>query len=207
MVAAVVAWVFDRRRHRREIEDREAEFEERIRDLRERQTAQVQRLERERDRIERTGHLQLADDLLDVLDDFDNALASYDELADEHREGLKMMRRKLRRTLEQHGIDRIEPSESEAFDPEIHEALRAVDPDDAEPGTVVKCHRLGYRFGERVLRPAAVDVAVGRDADEPEADSPEEADLSETGGEAEGKESHTPEQAVETAEPENETIK
>jgi len=165
---AVVYWT--RRSYRTELQETRDEFREQIRDLRERQTAQVERLERERDRIEHTGHLDLAGDLLDALDDFDNVLGEED-IDEDLREGLELIRRKLVRTLESHGIDRLEPSERDQFDPEHHEALRAVDPDDAEPGTVVACHRAGYRFEERTLRPAAVDVAVGRDSDE-DTDSP-----------------------------------
>jgi len=166
LVLAGIAAVVNHRRWRRRLEEREAELEERIRGLQERQTAQVERLERERDRIEETGHLEMADDLLSVLDDFDNALANYEDLDDEDREGLEMIRRKLRRTLDDHGIERIEPEEADEFDPERHKALRAVDPEEADPGTVVRTHRSGYRFEDRVLRPAAVDVAVGRDSEE-----------------------------------------
>lgn len=162
VAAAAIYWV--RRSYRSELRDTRDEFREQIRELRERQTAQIDRLERERDRIERTGHLELADDLLDALDDFDNVLRE-ENIGDDLGEGLKLVRRKLLRTLESHGIERLEPSEHDQFDPEHHEALRAIDPDDAEPGTVVACHRAGYQFEDRTLRPAAVDVAVGRDSD------------------------------------------
>lgn len=174
--AAAVYWL--RRSHRTELQETREDFRQQIRELRERQTAQVERLERERDRIERTGHLELAEDLLDAVDDFDNVLRE-ESIDDDLREGLEMIRRKLVRTLESHGIDRLEPSEHDPFEPEHHEALRAVDPDDAEPGTVVACHRAGYRFEDRTLRPAAVDVAVGRDSDGA-TDSPDDSSGAET---------------------------
>jgi molecular chaperone GrpE len=171
--AAAVYWV--RRSYRAELQTTREDFREQIRELRERQTAQVERLERERKRIERTGHLDLADDLLDALDDFDNVLQE-ENLDEDLQEGLELIRRKLVRTLESHGIDRVEPSEHDQFDPEHHEALRAVDPDNAEPGTVVACHRAGYQFEDRTLRPAAVDVAVGRESgDTDRTDTPAES--------------------------------
>lgn len=201
LAVAGIALVVNHRRWRRDFEDREAELEERIRDLQERQTAQVERLKRERRRIEETGHLDFAEDLLDVLDDFDNALREFDELDDNHREGLEMTRRKLIRTLEAHDIERIEPESAESFDPEVHEALRAVDPEEADPDTVVQCHRPGYRYGDRILRPAAVDVAVGRSSTDESDDEPAESEPTDTDQRDAVEESPAPdqeEQAVES---------
>ncbi len=162
VAAAAGLFVVVRRRHRTELDERQRDYEQTLRDLRERQTSQVQRLDRERERIERTAHLDLAEDLLAALDDFDSVLEA-ESLDDDLEQGLEMIRRKLVGTLADHGIERVEPEPADEFDPERHEALRAVDPDDAEPGTVVACHRPGYRFDDRLLRPAAVDVAVGRE--------------------------------------------
>ena len=174
LLAAILVVVVLRQRagHRRRLGQQRREFEQRIRSLQEEQTAQIRRLRRERDRIEETGHLGLVEELVDALDDLDKAIEHADN-PEQFRSGVEMTHKKILSTLEAHGVEPIEPAPADAFDPKRHEALRAVDPDDAEPGTVVHLHRRGYRFEERVIRPAAVDVAVGRETDSAPADTPE----------------------------------
>ena len=45
------------------------------------------------------------------------------------------------------------------FDPSLHEAVSQVETDDVPEGQVVQQLRKGYKFGDRLLRPASVVVA------------------------------------------------
>lgn len=75
-------------------------------------------------------------------------------------EGVELTDRELAKTLEKHGVRRIE-AKGQKFDPNLHQAMYEV-PDPTSPsGTVVQVMQEGYAIGERVLRPALVGVAKG----------------------------------------------
>ncbi len=68
--------------------------------------------------------------------------------------------RDLLKTLERHGIRKLEPK-GEKFDPNLHQAMFEI-PDPSVPnGTVREVVQSGYVIGDRVLRPALVGVAKG----------------------------------------------
>jgi molecular chaperone GrpE len=95
-------------------------------------------------------------------------------------EGVELTERDLLKTLERHGVRRIDP-QGEKFDPNLHQAMfEAPDPVVAK-GMVSKVVQSGYKIGERVLRPALVGVSAG-------APKTPEAPASDAGnGAAEGK--------------------
>lgn len=75
-------------------------------------------------------------------------------------EGIELTERDLLKTLERHGIRKIEPK-GEKFDPNLHQAMFEV-PDPSVPnGTVREVVQSGFVIGDRVLRPALVGVAKG----------------------------------------------
>jgi molecular chaperone GrpE len=75
-------------------------------------------------------------------------------------EGIQLTERDLLKTLERHGIRRLEPK-GEKFDPNLHQAMFEV-PDPSVPnGTVREVVQSGFVIGDRVLRPALVGVAKG----------------------------------------------
>ncbi|MHB2166552.1 nucleotide exchange factor GrpE [Alsobacter sp. R-9] len=75
-------------------------------------------------------------------------------------EGIELTERDLLKTLERHGIRKIEPK-GEKFDPNLHQAMFEV-PDPSVPnGTVREVMQAGFVIGDRVLRPALVGVAKG----------------------------------------------
>lgn len=91
--------------------------------------------------------------LLPVLDDV--------ERAREHGEvtgGFKSVADALDTSLAKLGLERYgEPGD--AFDPMLHEAVTHQHSDDVTEATCVSVMRPGYRFAERLLRPAMVAVA------------------------------------------------
>ncbi len=98
--------------------------------------------------------------LLDGLDDLERVLATPAEATtvEALHEGVELVERKLRKELADAGLERIE-AEGEPFDPRVHDALLTVpvaDPDRDE--VVSRVLVSGYRLGDRVLRPARVEV-------------------------------------------------
>jgi len=124
------------------------------------------------------GVASFARDMLTVADDLSRALSTVDDAAKAGAEGgfkallegLELTQRSLERSLEKHGIRRIEPK-GEKFDPNLHQAMFEV-PDASVPtGTVVQVVQAGYVIGERVLRPAMVGVARGGPKEAPKGDA------------------------------------
>lgn len=103
------------------------------------------------------GGRQLAEQLLETLDGFDAAVSH-------GVDALVPLRRALQDALASAGLQRLEPAGA-AFDPAEHHAV-AHDPADhtdeaAEAGphpTVVEVLRPGYRWKDRLVRPALVRV-------------------------------------------------
>jgi molecular chaperone GrpE len=98
--------------------------------------------------------------LLPVLDNFELAVSAAEQSRDFDGmlKGVEMVLGALRGVLEGEGLAKIE-AEGKPFDPERHEAVIAVEQEDAEPGMVVDIVRTGYELRGKVLRPAMVKVA------------------------------------------------
>ena len=126
-------------------------------------TADLQRLQAEyanyRKRVDRDRSVAaefsiaaVLAELLPVLDDLDRA-AEHGELTG----GLKAVADRITATVERLGLTKFADAPV-AFNPEIHEALtHEVSKDVSEP-TASKILQPGYKFKERVIRPARVAV-------------------------------------------------
>jgi molecular chaperone GrpE len=102
----------------------------------------------------------LVNDLLEVLDNFERALAAAKAAGSGPIvEGMDMVSRQLMSVLSKHGVEPI-VSLGEPFDPARHEAL-VQQPDSTHPeGTVVAELIRGYSLKDRVIRPAKVAVSI-----------------------------------------------
>lgn len=99
--------------------------------------------------------------LLTVLDHFDHALAVDPEKTTTGSllQGVKMVRDELMRALENAGVQRIDVTAGEPFDPNRHEAMMREQREEIETGHVVNQLQPGYALGDKTLRPAKVSVA------------------------------------------------
>lgn len=118
------------------------------------------RLLRERAEEAERAQAELLLEILDPLDDLSRAIAA-DATAPEARsvlEGVRLVQEKLTGALARLGLEVIE-AEGERFDPERHEAVLTVPAETPEEdGRIVQALTRGYRFGDRLLRPAQVQV-------------------------------------------------
>lgn len=130
------------------------------------------RIERERREDRDRTVVLLAESLLPVLDNFERALAAHQDPAyEDYRRGFEMIQRQLADLLAGHDIVRMQDPSGQPFDPRLHHALDSVETGDYPEGTVIDQVQAGYKFRDRVLRPAQVRVAVGgpaRGASSPE---------------------------------------
>jgi molecular chaperone GrpE len=95
--------------------------------------------------------------LLPVIDSFERALQSKSEAAD-FRSGVELIYKQLQDVLAKLGVRPI-AAKGEPFDPHVHEAIEMVETSDAADHEVLEEWQRGYKFKERLLRPAMVKVA------------------------------------------------
>jgi len=117
------------------------------------------RVERERREQADQAVLNLLQELLLVVDDFDRALTvdAGDE-AGAYRKGVELMHAKLHDLLRREGVKAIEALGAD-FDPNLHQAvMHEISPNHRE-GEVIGELRRGYLINDRLLRPAMVKVA------------------------------------------------
>jgi len=107
----------------------------------------------------------------DMLNVADNVRRAIESVPDEARataegafkgliEGIDLTERDLLKTLERHGVKKLDPH-GQKFDPNVHQAMFEVPNPEVPSGTVVQVVQSGYVIGDRVLRPALVGVAKG----------------------------------------------
>jgi molecular chaperone GrpE len=101
--------------------------------------------------------------LLPVLDNLNLAVAASesDPSLDHLRNGVIGTARSFEQALLSVGVEAV-PSIGVAFDPELHEAIDMAEVDAEQDGKITAEYSRGYRFGNRLLRPAKVQVGKGR---------------------------------------------
>jgi molecular chaperone GrpE len=115
-----------------------------------------------------------ADNLRRGLENVPESAKSGDIALNALIEGVELTERELIKTLERHGVRKIDP-QGEKFDPNMHQAMFEAPDAEVAKGMVSKVVQTGYKIGERVLRPALVGVSAG--APKPaEAPAPEAGD-------------------------------
>ena len=95
--------------------------------------------------------------LLPVLDSLERALQVKSDEA-ELRSGVELIYKQLLAALAKLSVHPI-VSKGEAFDPRYHEAIEMVDTTEAPDHQVIEELQRGYKFKDRLLRPAMVKVA------------------------------------------------
>jgi molecular chaperone GrpE len=117
------------------------------------------RIERERREQADQSVVNLLEQLLQVVDDFDLALkVEAGEQAAAYRKGIELIHTKLHDVLRKQGVRPIEALGAD-FDPNIHQAVVHESSPGHREGEVIGELRRGYMLGDRLLRPSMVKVA------------------------------------------------
>ncbi|MBU0720081.1 nucleotide exchange factor GrpE [bacterium] len=121
------------------------------------------RLEREKYTAVEYSNEKFAKDMIPVMDSLQAAMNSANtqadkaELFDKLKEGIELTQKQLITALEKHGVTMV--AHDEPFDPNIHNAIQAVESEEVESGQIVQTFQTGYKYKERPLREAMVVVA------------------------------------------------
>ena len=98
--------------------------------------------------------------LLPILDAFEMALAAApaDSAAQSLQAGIVMISNQLKSVVAEAGLEEIDAS-GKPFDPNLHEAVSEQETAEVPEGRVIRQLRKGYKFRQRLIRPAGVVVA------------------------------------------------
>lgn len=123
------------------------------------------RSQNEVDRQIKMGSKDLLLGIIDVLDNFDRALAEarksdWKSGVKPLVEGIESVRKGLMKLLEDNGVELVDPV-GEPFDPNYHEAFEIVEDKTVPENTVIDVDVKGYLLEGMVLRPAKVRVSKG----------------------------------------------
>ncbi len=118
------------------------------------------RIEKERGEDQKRATGRVIEQLIPVLDGFEQALAAHKEAEYEsYRKGFELIYKQLLDNLAKLGAERVDPV-GKLFDPHLHQALDRAESSQYQDGTILEVFQPGYVFHGRVLRPAMVRVAV-----------------------------------------------
>jgi molecular chaperone GrpE len=126
----------------------------------ERETAEMrERLKKTLDAQAKQGQFNFLTTLLPVLDNLNRAIeaSEKDPSLDHLRDGVKGTARSFETALTSVGVVPVE-SVGAKFDPELHEAVDMVPADAEKDGIVTAEYSRGYKFGDKLLRAARVQV-------------------------------------------------
>ena len=139
------------------------------------------RFEREKVETIKFGSINLARDILSPGDNLERALdalpedENYSQSITNLIDGLKMVLKEYKSSLEKHGVKKIETL-NQKFDHNLHQAMMEIENNDVEEGTVVQEVQSGYTMHDRLLRAAMVGVSkkTAAKTEEPKEEKEEE---------------------------------
>ncbi len=111
------------------------------------------------------GWENVANGMLDVLDNLNRALTHARPDGDPSLvAGLKMVSQQFQSTLEKQGVAEINTVD-QAFNPELHEGVGQI-PSEKPEGTIAQEAQKGYTLHGRLLRPSRVLISSGKPANQ-----------------------------------------
>lgn len=115
------------------------------------------RIDKERLELSDIFKSELVKSLLPAIDDFERFFDHSHHGGEDLIAGMKLIYQKLVDGLKMQGLQPVK-SVNEKFDPEIHEAVSIEEAEDDEDGLIAEEWLRGYKFNDKLIRPAQVKV-------------------------------------------------
>jgi molecular chaperone GrpE len=121
------------------------------------------RCAREKEDAIKYANNYLLERLLPIIDNFELGLAAARSEGEGSPifSGMSLVFKQLNDFLTENGVQQI-AADGQKFDPNLHEAIAHEPSVNVPEGTIVRQTRRGYRFKDRLLRPASVVVSSGK---------------------------------------------
>ena len=116
-------------------------------------------LSRDAERKVNKGLGEMIAGFLEILDNFERALSSFESGNSNSKEGLLLIKNQIEKFLASYGVKEIEIIHK-PYDPNLCEIGEIFETEEEEPNEVIKVLRKGYLLNDKVLRTAIVSVAV-----------------------------------------------
>ena len=115
----------------------------------------------ERENLLKYGAENTLKKILEVLDNFERGAKANETVEDceKVKESFNLIHKQLIDVLTKSGLELID-AQGQEFDPNFHEAVMQTPTNDYPEHTIIKKKKKGYKMGDRVLRPALVNVAT-----------------------------------------------
>lgn len=99
--------------------------------------------------------------MLEVIDNFERGEKALENVEDctQVKESFNLVHKQTLDVLTKLGLEMID-AENQEFDPNFHEAVMRTPAGDYPENTVIAVLQKGYKVGDKVLRPALVNVAA-----------------------------------------------
>ncbi len=146
-----------------------ADLEQKLADAENRRLLALAEMDNQRKRfakeMENVRHNTIQDTLFPFLQVFDHftmavtASASTENI-DSLKKGMEMIQQEFDKAFQDLGIEKVDALNKE-FDPKLHEAVAQEASDTVPAGIVIRQWNMGYRIGDRLLKPAMVIVSSG----------------------------------------------
>lgn len=121
------------------------------------------RTQKEKDNLYADAIASVTKDFLTLIDNLDRATEgakkSDENSLDKVIQGMELVGRQAQDTLKKIGVEEIPAERGTKFDPNLHEAMMHVDDDELGEQEIAMVFAKGYKYKDRVIRHAQVQVA------------------------------------------------
>ena len=119
------------------------------------------RAQKEAQDFKKYANAEIVLDVLSMMDDFERAIESTESSKDFDalHEGILLVERQIRSTLESKYSVKAIDAVGKPFDPTVHDAIMMEESETHEEDTVLEDFQKGYIMHDRVIRPSKVKVA------------------------------------------------
>lgn len=115
----------------------------------------------EREALLRYGTENALTKMIEVLDNFERAEKALENIEDyeKYKESFELLHKQVLEALTKMGLESIN-AQGQEFDPNFHDAVMQTPTSEHPEHTVIAELQKGYKLGDKVLRPALVNVAT-----------------------------------------------
>lgn len=116
------------------------------------------RSQREKEGIYSDVKAKVLGDILPVLDNFERAAETSGDDVESLKKGFDMILNQFTDVLKKHSVESF-GEVGESFDPNLHNAVMHVENEELGENVISQVFSKGYKIGDKVIRPATVQVA------------------------------------------------
>ena len=116
------------------------------------------RTAREKEELNGVCKSAIIAEILPVIDNLDRALDNKTDNFDDYKKGVEMIGAQFYTALDKLGIEAF-GAPGDTFDPNLHNAVMHIEDENLGENVIAAVFVKGYRLGDKVIRPATVQVA------------------------------------------------